>query len=324
MEPSSIPTDPVGDNRPREVSGRGAQPLVYILITSLGVVFLTFGSYARWQHNESWIPELCIGMGVAIAAPGFLSYLYRRFLLDEIKLEIQQPAHQFKEAALAKVDQAIETVVGKYRREIDFLESAHTAGILGVYGKRIDAVQAFLPFMEEEQNEIRFICSSARGLLTESDIAYQNARTLISKRRSHGVRVSFLLTHPIVADLRARQENRQFSDIGKEIVESLEILLGQWKVPPGDIKLYLGTPTCFGIKTSGAMLLNPYPYGREAFSSPCLLVRRGGYFYDHFEANHFHAIISNMAVAVPMPVSKLKAQLQNYADTVHRMLEPPS
>ena len=83
------------------------------------------------------------------------------------------------------------------------------------------------------------------------------------------MRIKYLLTHPIVADLRASQENRRPTEIGLEILRSLEVLKS-WGTDCANVRLYLGTPTCFAIKTTRQMLLNPYPYVSVSFDSPCL------------------------------------------------------
>ena len=64
------------------------------------------------------------------------------------------------------------------------------------------------------------------------------------------------------------------------------------EVPPQNVRLYLGTPTCFAIKTTRQMLINPYPYISVSFDSPCLHVEysitsgvdRPGYFFDEFNS----------------------------------------
>jgi hypothetical protein len=322
MEPTALRADAVSDNQPDPLFGRGSQRLVYVLLMTIGAILMGLGAYARWQHKESWLPELCIALGVAIAAPGILSYLYRKYMLEEIKLEIQRPAQEFKETAITMVDAALSHVVSCYRAELNLLTSASQAGLLSVHQSRKAAVQAFLPYIEDEKNEILIVGSSLKGLLQEEDNEYQNARTLLDRKLKQNIRVRFLMTHPIVADLRARQENRKFTDIGTEIVDSLNILKDKLGVPTTSIKLYLGTPTCFGVKTSNAMLLNTYPYGREAFASPCFIVRKGGYFYEHFDSDHFRAWISAMALPVPASVDDLRKKLEEFADQIRSLIEP--
>ena len=141
------------------------------------------------------------------------------------------------------------------------------------------------------------------------------------------VRVKFLLTHPVVADLRAGQEARKPTDIGREIIDSLRILKG-WNVPPQDVRLYKGTPTCFAIKTARKMLLNPYPYGSVAYDSPCLIIEtssdRPSYFYDAFDASHFSAWDTNVAERIydyEETIHRLESKIDKYADMASQMLQ---
>lgn len=319
---TSVERTDISDIQPNDQFGRGSQKLVYLALMVLGLILIGLGAYSRVLNKESWLPELCIAAGVATTAPGVLSYLYRRYMLEEIKLEMQQPAERFKEAAIEMVREALDEITSEYRAELDLLKSAHDAKLAGIYVSRAAALQAFLPFIEEERNEIIVAGSSLRGLLQEDDAEYANARDLLKRKVKAGVRVRFLLTHPMIADLRAKQEGRNPTDIGKEIVDSLETLTGgDWKVDEGSIKLYMGTPTCFGIKTSMAALLNPYPFMREAFASPCLIVRKGGYFYESFHVSHFRAWTSALALSAPAELSDLRQELKSYADAVQQLTE---
>lgn len=319
MEPSAVRGDAVLDNQP--AAGARPQRLVYLLIFAFGLALVSLGAYARFLESQSWLPELCIAAGVAIAAPGVLSYLYRKYMLEDIKLELQRPAQEFKETAVGLIGQGMSEIATAYRAEIDLLRASQHAGLYGVYISRAEAIQAFVPFLDEEKHEIVIIGSSLRGLLQEYEIEYENARAALRRKKDEGVRFRVLLTHPVVADLRARQEDRNFKDIGKEIVASLETLITHWKVPPDNIRLYVGTPTCFGIKTARAMLLNTYPYMKEAFASPCLVVKKPGYMYEHFLSSHFRAWSSAMALAVPTPPATALSSLDGYAEQIRRLVE---
>ncbi|PJF39470.1 MAG: hypothetical protein CUN54_08655 [Phototrophicales bacterium] len=128
------------------------------------------------------------------------------------------------------------------------------------------------------------------------------------------VQVKFLLTHPAVADLRADQEARRVKDIGGEIIKSL-MILRDWNVPPENVRLYLGTPTIFAIKTRQRMLLNPYAYGTVAFNSPCFIIKNDPahyfYFYNEYNKAHFSAWDSNAALTISDFNKKIKEFSQN-------------
>lgn|SRR6185312_1774998 len=80
-------TDPVLNNSPE--LGKGSQKLVYLLLVVLAAILVGLGGYIRFREKLSWLPEVCIAAGVAIGAPGILSYIYRKYMLEEIKLEVQ-------------------------------------------------------------------------------------------------------------------------------------------------------------------------------------------------------------------------------------------
>jgi hypothetical protein len=85
----------------------------------------------------------------------------------------------------------------------------------------------------------------------------------------------FLLTHPCFSSLREDQEKRSQGQIRKEIQDTLRFLEKDCALDlKKSLRFYKGTPTCFMIITSNAMLLNPYPYQTEAYKAFCLEVRR--------------------------------------------------
>lgn len=98
---------------------------------------------------------------------------------------------------------------------------------------------------------------------------------LRSRNSKKGYETKFLLTHPCFSALREDQEKRSQGQIRKEIEDTLRFLEKDCGLDLSkSIRFYKGTPTCFMIVTSNAMLLNPYPYQTEAFKAFCLEVRR--------------------------------------------------
>ena len=140
-----------------------------------------------------------------------------------------------------------------------------------------------------------------------------------------------MLTHPILADLRANQEQRPPTAIGLEIIKSLEILKS-WEIKEQDVRLYLGTPTCFAIKTTRQMLIDPYPYSSTSFDSPCLILEnhpegspeRQGYFFDEFKSSHFGAWETEMSVQITnfdKAINLFKSSLGLYATNISNLLK---
>jgi len=98
----------------------------------------------------------------------------------------------------------------------------------------------------------------------------------LSERNDHpDYETKFLLTHPCFTSLREDQEKRGSGQIQKEVQDTLRFLEKEGGLALQDsVRFYMGTPTCFMILTSNAMLLNPYPYQTEAYKAFCLEVRR--------------------------------------------------
>src|SRR5262249_25624903 len=151
----------------------------------------------------------------------------------------ERPAQEFKAQATATIAQAVseltksyeqvlEEIAAAHRKQIQLLDSANAAGLIGLYDTRAEGLVAFLPMLENATSEIIVVGSSLKTLLFNHNPEFNDARRVLKMKKDD---VLFLLTHPCIADLRARQENRAFGDIGSEILKSLDLLLNTWKVP---------------------------------------------------------------------------------------------
>ena len=247
--------------------------------------------------------------------------LSRKF--DDIQNQIFRTEDN-REAISSPVQNQIEKILSNYSNEIDLLKSVKSAGVTGIFKRRDTAIKAFERALDEEQKEIIIIGSSLKGLLQKGD--YLEIRNKIKFKAPYTV-LKFLLTHPIVADFRAGQEQRRDGDIGKEILESLKIL-EEWKIPPENVRLYLGTPTCFAIKTSRQMLINPYPYNSVSFDSPCLHLEyaseNSSYFFDEFNSRHFGAWDSDLSIRIKdfsSTINYIQNNLSKYSEMVNKIIE---
>lgn len=196
------------------------------------------------------------------------------------------------------------------------------AGIFGVCETRRKAMKVFSKALSDEFKEIMVIGSSLKGLLQCYEYE-EIANILRAKVEGNRNQVKFLFTHPVFADFRAIQEGRDLMEIGVEIIQSLEILK-KWNVPSENVRFYLGTPTCFGIKTSKYILLNPYSYLSVSYNSPCLLLEfpeetipdKSGFFYQEFNAHHFGAWDTKLSVRINdigETITFFKGMLSEYA-----------
>ena len=312
----------------------GGYSFAILLLFLLGTALIIIGTLGF--QNGSLLNVILVNTGVAMAPSAIVAQLFRLFLFQEIKFELTQPVlnevrdrlgpemqGQIKEM-LQEYRGENAQILDKYRSEIDVLQSLEDAGVIKPFRSREIALEAFASAIDAETREIMIVGSSLKGLL-KKDKYKEIAEKLHFKVAQGGVVVKFLLTHPVVADLRAGQEGRQSSDIGAEILESLRTLR-DWKVPPENVRLYRGTPTCFAVRTENQMLLNPYPYGEVAYDSPCFIIKTSqenpSYIYHEFEKSHFGAWDTKVAVKIfnfDETISDLEKNLNKYAQIVSQM-----
>lgn len=240
--------------------------------------------------------------------------------LQELRQNVVTP-NQLQHSLPVAYKEMVESLLRRYQQEIDLLQSVRQAGVRGIYRRRQSALNDFKRSLDAEASEIMVIGSSLKGLLQQPEYK-EIADKLKFKSQLPGFNVRFMLTHPIVADFRVSQEKRNPTEIGSEILTSLRTLR-EWKIPPANVKLYLGTPTCFAMKTTRSMLINPYPYIAVSFESPCLVVEQAesqsgspNYFFDEFSSRHFGAWDTDMAVSIrsyEATINHLQSNLENFA-----------
>ena len=249
--------------------------------------------------------------------------------LDEIAGTVCR-TDDYKETIPPIIKDQIESILQRYEEEIHLLQSVRYAGVTGIFKRREMAVRSFATALDQESKDIMIIGSSLKGLLQKDEYSDIKDKIRFKIQNNLTTDVKFLLTHPIVADFRANQENRRPGEIGEEILSSLKVLW-EWGVNCRNVRLYLGTPTCFAIKTARQMLINPYPYISVSFDSPCLHVEysssggadRPGYFYDEFNSRHFGAWDTDMAVHIDdfgTEIDYYRAKLPEYSAFAEEMI----
>lgn len=297
-----------------------------VVLVAFGVSLIVIG--AGLFSRGSLANVILVGSGISMAPAAIVAALFRAFLFKEVQYQLTQPViNEVKERLGPEIRDQVSNMIEEYREEITTLRALKDAGIIRPYPRREMALNDFASAIDAEKSEIMVVGSSLKGLL-QMDRFKEIAQKLSFKIERTNVHVRFLLTHPVVADLRAGQEARVFTDIGREIIESLRILK-KWNVPPEDVRLYKGTPTCFAIKTTHKMLFNPYPYGAVAYDSPCLIIEttadHPSYFYDAFDSYHFRAWDTNLAEHIQdydATIHRLESNLNKYAAMVSQMVEP--
>lgn len=299
---------------------KSGQTFALTLLFMLGTVFILIGIYAIKDKNFSMV---ITSIGITIGPSALLAQLYRVFFFDEIKLELNKPLRQMN--GMLELISDLGELVKPLKDEVLLLKQATENGLLNIYPNRAVAIKKFINDFDSEKEEIMIIGSSLRGLLQDEEYLWFKEK-LASKVKSPAfpnLKILFLLTHPCVADLRGRLETRDATEIGEDIIDSLNILHGMG-VPTDNIRLYKGTPTIFGIKTKYRMLINPYPYKSQGMDSPCLILAEGKGLFESYREKHFKAWNSVFAERITnfeTTVIQLKKNLKHYRDLIDKVLE---
>lgn len=270
-----------------ESRARRAITGMLLLLALLGLALIYIGS----RQDSTFAHDLAVGIGIATGPAALVALLFRFFLLDDIEREFAAPlTREVQRTIDATVPDQVTRLLEDYRAEIDDISALRRGGLLRSYPNRKEAIADFVARCNllPKLPSLVVVGSSLKGVLPDE---YSPFAELV--QRDPGA-VKFVLTHPVVADLRARQEGRRLTAIGEEIVDRLR-LLERLGVPATNVYLYRGAPTCFSIMCPELkiMLLNPYPYEAVAWDAPCLLVRWDegkGYLYESFRVHHFGRI----------------------------------
>ncbi len=165
-------------------------------------------------------------------------------------------------------------------------KSVRDEGIVRMVNGRSQALSNLRPAIEAEQKEIIIIGSSLKTILQEGENNW--LCTLLQKKMDQGVRVLFILTHPAFAEQRAQFEGRDVEEVREEINQSLRKLDNMF-VPSENVKLHLGVPIIFGIKTKQRMVVAPYPYKTQSDPVRYFELKADKRLYNSYASQHFSA-----------------------------------
>lgn len=178
----------------------------------------------------------------------------------------------------SRLDKVADDVEGLARAEV-LSHVAEKYGLVNIYKNRLLALDDFYAYLEKETTQIDIVGSTLFGLRGSASIDTARILDLIqAKRTSHSPFVlRMLLTHYEYLSTRMDQERRVKTPdryvISGEAVKAIEELKKRELLD--SVRFYRGAPTCFTVLCHGQKLLlvNPYPYEREAYSSWALIFR---------------------------------------------------
>jgi len=245
------------------------------------IIFVLIGSYINSSYPA--LSSLLYSVAIALGPITVLGVIYQYFLVQEIRTGAKEA---FKEEMSKKLDEL--------KKVTDFYSHLNDLGIIKVDSSRENAFNEVEGWLRAEDKEIFFVGTSLRGLIGVND-GSEKIIEIIAEKVKTEVSLKFLLIHPVFAPLRERYEKkrrRPENSVAREILDVIHTLREKG-VQSKNIKFFLGTPTCFGIKTSKYMLLNPYPYQEPSLRTFCVTVSKetgNGEIYNAFEVNHFNDI----------------------------------
>jgi hypothetical protein len=279
------------------------------------VVGLACLFFAFFLPKEGLIFAITLALGVSFLPAGLIAIITAvassKVIEDNLKIELSKSRSTLTEAISSLVDasRAIEenlaekveettgdlkASIGELRVATTYLNRPKELGLVMVYENRSQALDPFLTHLQDyvqraTDGEVVFVGSSLKGVI-EDEPKYAGQLERILKLAKDRCECRFLLTHPFYSKFREDQEESPPGGIAIEILHAIA-WLEQRGVSPKNIKVYKGTPTCFMIASREKMLINPYPYQKQAFRSFCLElenVLNGKSIYDSFWTNHYH------------------------------------
>jgi len=179
-------------------------------------------------------------------------------LLNELFTNLDKIGHRVEELSQSEM---LTTLIDKF-------------GLNGIHRTRPDAIEkAFYPLMDSETKQIDIVGSTIFGLRGSSWVNTARILDLFKNKKLTEEKfvIRILLTHYEFLSTRMDQErNVKTPDryvISREAVSAIEELRKRDLLD--NVRFYKGAPTCFTIvcHQQKQMLLNPYPYEREAYSS---------------------------------------------------------
>jgi hypothetical protein len=259
-------------------------------------VFVILAAASILIQTPEALRQISRDLAIAIGPVWMLGLLYQHFLFKEIRAAASESS---AEALLNEAQPLIDNIRKSAREvqdEVANMMHLRDLGVERAFKKRRDALPLVCEWIRGERTSVDFVGTSLRGLFWEE---LGNAETEVGqvlagrlKEEDRTCKFRFLLTHPAFAHLRQELERLHRRDdfqIKMEIRESVKRLLAMG-AKPEEIHFVKATPTCFSMKTSTHMLINPYPLENQALASFCLVVgntERRNTIYSSFEENHF-------------------------------------
>ena len=267
--------------------------VLYVMSIVIAIAFCIIGY--RIYNNHQAMAGALYSIAAALGPVALLGLIYDNLLKNSLK-----------EAALTSFDELSQNVCQRSINELSNQNSKiedltmrlmhiSDVGLVAALPERRHSFKYIEDAILSENKEIFIVGTSFRGLIWPGPGEEKLMEAIKDRIEKSDCKVKFLLTHPAFAHLRQSLEGiqrRENFHIAQEILETVKILKVAG-VSHNDIRFVKGTPTIFGIMTSNLMLLNPYPYQRQAYTSVTLVLdsnNGNSQVYRAFEQSHFRGV----------------------------------
>jgi len=230
--------------------------------------------------NSSWIQNE-LGMAYGLGKPILVFYEegvptdgFAPMVSEYVKFRRSDLAALVNDKARLVSGVQAEVASNRQReKELSSFDEQRNLGVVGVYPDRKLAFVSFRDAWDHEEKDIDIVSSTFEGF---RKFVGEPGHELLTTKLESGCGIRLLFTHPEFLRYRAENENVTEESIRNQLEESVAQLQALSAQARGllEIRLFKAPPTCFLIKTSTHMLLNPYPYMRTAYSSFAVVVRR--------------------------------------------------
>lgn len=267
--------------------------VLYIMSVVIAISFCVIGF--RIYENHQALSGALYSIAAALGPVALLGLIYDRLLKNSLK---EAALTSFDELSKNVCQRSISDLSDQNKKIEDLtmrLMHISEVGLIAALPERRHAFKYIEEAINSENKEIFIVGTSFRGLLWPGPGEEKLMEAISNRITNSDCKVRFLLTHPAFAHLRQSLEGiqrRENFHIAQEILETVKILKVAG-VSHNDIRFVKGTPTIFGIMTSSLMLLNPYPYQRQAFTSVAFVLdskNGNNQVYRAFEQSHFRGV----------------------------------
>jgi len=280
---------------------------VILLMLVIGILLSVYGVM---QPAGKWWTTLLLTFGTTFTASALISII----MLSAGMMDLAENAKDLASVIGSRLGMPC-------AERFTLVESSLEVGLAKTYISRQQALEIhnFHEAIKKEKDSVFVVGSSLLGFL--QDRHFEHVANTLRSNVDNGMELKLMLTHPLFADFRAAQEGRDPGDIGGEIIKTLRLIAETLMSADSSVSVYLyrGTPTCFGILTKERLLLNPYPYGRQAYESPCFEFDYQTPAYNFYRAAHFQTQFAGKIEKIdmsPTSIDKLEKRTVAFSKKV--------